>query len=221
MMMTHSAPAEPRADCPLCPRLVAYRNENARQEPDWFNGAVPSFGDDAARLLIVGLAPGRTGANRTARPFTGDWAGDLLYATLERYGFSRGTYRADPADGLTLHDAMITNAVRCAPPQNKPMGAEMATCRPFLASRIAALPNLKVLVALGRIAHENTLRALGMRPAAFTFAHNAEHKLEGPQGPLTLIDSYHCSRYNTNTGRLTEAMFHAVFEKAKARLAMH
>lgn len=216
--MTHSVPAEPRPDCPLCPRLVAYRQENAREEPDWFNGAVPSFGDEAARLLIVGLAPGRTGANRTARPFTGDWAGDLLYATLDRYGFSSGTYLADPSDGLTLHDAMITNAVRCAPPQNKPVGAEMANCRPFLASRIAALPNLKVIIALGRIAHENTLRALGFRPAAFTFAHNGEHVVEGPQGPLALIDSYHCSRYNTNTGRLTEAMFQAVFEKAKARL---
>ena len=218
MMMTHSVPAEPRADCPFCPRLVAYRQENARQEPDWFNGAVPSFGDANARLLIVGLAPGRTGANRTARPFTGDWAGDLLYATIERYGFSKGTYKADPNDGLTLHDAMITNAVRCAPPQNKPVGEEMANCRPFLAARIAALPRLKVMIALGRIAHENTLRALGRRPAAFTFAHGAEHEVDGPQGPLTLIDSYHCSRYNTNTGRLTEPMFHAVFGKAKARL---
>lgn len=216
--MTHSAPAEPRADCPLCPRLVAYRKENARQEPHWFNGAVPSFGDDNARLLIVGLAPGRTGANRTARPFTGDWAGDLLYATIAAYGFSEGTYRADPGDGLALRDTMITNAVRCAPPQNKPVGEEMANCRPFLASRIAALPRLKVMIALGRIAHENTLRALGLRPAAYTFAHGAEHEVEGPQGPLTLIDSYHCSRYNTNTGRLTEPMFHAVFEKAKARL---
>ena len=210
--------AEPAPGCPLCPRLVAYREENARQEPGWFNGAVPSFGDDQARLLIVGLAPGRTGANRTARPFTGDWAGDLLYATLDRFGFSQGTYRADPGDGLSLHDAMITNAVRCAPPQNKPVGEEMANCRPFLAARIAALPKLKVMIALGRIAHENTLRALGVRPAAYTFAHGAEHEVEGPQGPLALIDSYHCSRYNTNTGRLTEPMFHAVFEKAKARL---
>ncbi|MFC4723917.1 uracil-DNA glycosylase [Glycocaulis abyssi] len=216
--MKHSVPAEPQPDCPLCPRLVAYRQENARQEPGWFNGAVPSFGDANARLLIVGLAPGRTGANRTARPFTGDWAGDLLYATIDAYGFSKGTYKADPADGLTLHDAMITNAVRCAPPQNKPVGKEMANCRPFLAARIAALPRLKVVIALGRIAHENTLRALGQRPAGFKFAHGAEHEVEGPQGPLTLIDSYHCSRYNTNTGRLTEPMFHAVFEKAKARL---
>jgi len=218
-MMTRSVAAEPRADCPLCPRLVIYRGENARREPDWFNGAVPSFGDEGARLLIVGLAPGRTGANRTARPFTGDWAGDLLYATLDQFGFSKGTYRADPADGLELVDAMITNAVRCAPPQNKPVGAEMANCRPFLAARIAALPNLKVMIALGRIAHENALRALGLRPAAFKFAHGAEHAVEGPQqGPLTLIDSYHCSRYNTNTGRLTEPMFHAVFETARARL---
>lgn len=217
-IMTHSVPAEPPADCPLCPRLVAYRHENARQEPDWFNGAVASFGDEAARLLIVGLAPGRTGANRTARPFTGDWAGDLLYATLDRYGFSKGTYKADPGDGLTLHDAMITNAVRCAPPQNKPVGAEMANCRPFLAARIAALPRLKVIIALGRIAHENTLRALGERPSAYTFAHGATHTIEAPKGPLVLINSYHCSRYNTNTGRLTEAMFHDVFDTAKALL---
>lgn len=217
-MRNSPAPAEPPAGCPLCSRLVAYREENARQEPDWFNGAVPSFGDEQARLLIVGLAPGRTGANRTARPFTGDWAGDLLYATIDRFGFSEGTYRADPGDGLTLKDAMITNAVRCAPPQNKPVGEEMANCRPFLAARIAALPRLKVMITLGRIAHENTLRALGLRPAGFKFAHGAEHEVEGPQGPLTLIDSYHCSRYNTNTGRLTEPMFHAVFEKAKARL---
>ncbi|MGY6533297.1 uracil-DNA glycosylase [Glycocaulis sp.] len=217
-MRNSPAPAEPPAGCPLCPRLVAYREENARQEPDWFNGAVPSFGDEQARLLIVGLAPGRTGANRTARPFTGDWAGDLLYATIDRFGFSEGTYRADPGDGLILKDAMITNAVRCAPPQNKPVGEEMANCRPFLIARIAALPMLKVMIALGRIAHENTLRALGYKPSGYTFAHGAEHEVEGPQGPLTLIDSYHCSRYNTNTGRLTEPMFHAVFEKAKARL---
>lgn len=217
-MRNSPAPAEPPASCTLCPRLVAYREENARQEPHWFNGAVPSFGDEQARLLIVGLAPGRTGANRTARPFTGDWAGDLLYATIDRFAFSEGTYRADPGDGLTLKDAMITNAVRCAPPQNKPVGEEMANCRPFLAARIAALPKLKVMIALGRIAHENTLRALGHKPSGYTFAHGAEHEVEGPQGTLTLIDSYHCSRYNTNTGRLTEPMFHAVFEKAKARL---
>jgi uracil-DNA glycosylase family 4 len=213
-----SAAAEPPADCDLCPRLVAYRKENQLAEPSWFNGAAPSFGDEAARLLVVGLAPGRGGANRTGRPFTGDWAGDLLYPTLEKYGFSTGTFHPDGQDDLKLLDAMITNAVRCVPPQNKPIGAEMNNCRPFLTARIAALPKLKVLVALGRVAHENTLKALGYRQSAFKFAHGAEHAIKGPQGPLTLINSYHCSRYNTNTGRLTEAMFHAVFAAAKSTL---
>ncbi len=213
-----SVAAEPPADCSLCPRLVAYREENQAAEPTWFNGAAPSFGDDSARLLVVGLAPGRGGANRTGRPFTGDWAGDLLYPTLEKYGFSTGTFHPDGQDDLKLVDAMITNAVRCVPPQNKPIGAEMNNCRPFLTARIAALPKLKVLIALGRVAHENTLKALGYKQSAFKFAHGAEHAIEGPQGPLTLINSYHCSRYNTNTGRLTEAMFHDVFAAAKDRL---
>ena len=213
------APPEPPRDCPLCPRLVEYRAENAAAHPDWFNGAAPSFGEDGARLLIVGLAPGRTGANRTGRPFTGDWAGDLLYPTLAKYGFSTGAFDPDGNDDLALNDAMITNAVRCVPPQNKPIGEEMANCRPFLAARIAALPRLEVMIALGRVAHENVLRALGLRLADHPFAHGAEHALKGPNGPLTMIDSYHCSRYNTNTGRLTEAMFHAVFERAQACLA--
>lgn len=217
-MTRPAAPAEPAPDCTLCPRLVAYRQENAALEPDWFNGAVPSFGDPDARLLIVGLAPGRTGANRTGRPFTGDWAGDLLYPTLNTFGFSRGAFHPDGTDELSLTGAMITNAVRCAPPQNKPVGAEMNNCRPFLAARIAALPRLTTLVALGRIAHDNTLRALGEKPSAYTFAHGAEHAISGPSGPLTLIDSYHCSRYNTNTGRLTEVMFHDVFRAARARV---
>jgi uracil-DNA glycosylase family 4 len=210
--------AEPPRDCALCPRLVDYRTENQRAEPTWFNGAAPSFGDQEARLLIVGLAPGRGGANRTGRPFTGDWAGDLLYPTLAKYGFSTGMFHPDGQDDLALVDAMITNAVRCVPPQNKPIGAEMNNCRPFLTARIAALPRLEVLIALGRVAHENTLKALGQKPSGFKFAHGAEHEFEGPQGPLTLINSYHCSRYNTNTGRLTEAMFHAVFEAARARV---
>ena len=214
-----SVAAEPPADCELCPRLVQYRRENQAAEPTWFNGAAPSFGDEEARLLVVGLAPGRGGANRTGRPFTGDWAGDLLYPTLEKYGFSTGTFQQDAQDDLKLVDAIITNAVRCVPPQNKPIGAEMNNCRPFLTARIAALPKLKVLIALGRVAHENTLKALGYKQSAFKFAHGAEHAIEGPQGPLTLINSYHCSRYNTNTGRLTEAMFHDVFAVARARLA--
>ena len=213
-----SVAAEPPADCELCPRLVQYRRENQAAEPTWFNGAAPSFGDEEARLLVVGLAPGRGGANRTGRPFTGDWAGDLLYPTLEKYGFSTGTFQQDANDDLNLVDAMITNAVRCVPPQNKPIGAEMNNCRPFLTARIAALPKLKVLIALGRVAHENTLKALGYKQSAFKFAHAAEHAIEGPQGPLTLINSYHCSRYNTNTGRLTEAMFHDVFVAARERL---
>ena len=206
---------EPPRDCPLCPRLVEYRAENAADHPDWFNGAAPSFGDADARLLVVGLAPGRTGANRTGRPFTGDWAGDLLYPTLAKYGFSTGRFDPDGHDDLALKDAMITNAVRCVPPQNKPIGQEMANCRAFLAARIAALPRLEVMIALGRVAHENVLKALGLRLADHAFAHGAEHLLEGPNGPLTMVDSYHCSRYNTNTGRLTEAMFHAVFERAR------
>jgi uracil-DNA glycosylase family 4 len=208
--------AEPPRDCPLCPRLVVYREENARANPAWFNGPAPSFGGADARLLVVGLAPGRTGANRTGRPFTGDYAGDLLYSTLKKYGFARGEYRADPEDGFTLVDAMVSNAVRCAPPENKPTPAEIATCRPFLSARIAALPKLKVLVALGSIAHESVLRAHGMKPTAAKFGHGAEAAL--PNG-RTLVSSYHCSRYNTQTRRLTTEMFEAIFARAKALLA--
>lgn len=217
--MTNSpAPAEPAPDCALCPRLVKYRLENIAAEPDWFNGAVPSFGDQDARLLIVGLAPGRGGANRTARPFTGDWAGDLLYPTLETFGFSTGEFDPDGDDDLKLKDAMITNAVRCVPPQNKPIGAEMNNCRPFLTARIEAMPRLSTLICLGRVSHENTVKALGYKQSEFTFGHGARHYLEGLNGPLSLFNSYHCSRYNTNTGRLTEAMFHNVFRAARAHL---
>jgi uracil-DNA glycosylase len=210
-----SAPPEAPSDCPLCPRLVAYREENARKEPAWFNGAAPSFGDPNARLLVVGLAPGRTGANRTGRPFTGDYAGDLLYGTLKKLGLAEGEYRADPNDGFTLKGAMITNAVRCAPPENKPTPEEIATCRPFLASRIAALPKLKVLFALGAIAHESVLRAHGLKPTFAKFAHGCEAALPGGR---VLISSYHCSRYNTQTRRLTTEMFEAVMARAKAML---
>ncbi|MGH7123820.1 MAG: uracil-DNA glycosylase [Stellaceae bacterium] len=200
--------AEPPKLCPLCPRLVAFRDVNRAKAPDWYNGAVPSFGDPAARLLIVGLAPGLNGANRTGRPFTGDYAGELLYGTLLKFGFARGHYAARPDDGLELVDCMITNAVRCVPPQNKPTPNEIAACRGFLKARIAQLPNLTAILALGRIAHDSTLSALGCRRSHFPFAHAARHAM--PSG-LALFDSYHCSRYNTNTGKLTAEMFETVF----------
>jgi len=203
---------EPPRDCPLCPRLVAYRAENAAQHPDWWNGPAPSFGAPDARLLVVGLAPGRTGANRTGRPFTGDGAGVILYETLLKTGFATGRYDARPDDGLTLIDCMITNAVRCAPPLNKPTPAEEATCRPFLIDRLAALPRLKVIVTLGDISRKNVLKALGL-PAS---AAPAGHGVEAEVGPYVLLNSYHCSRLNTNTGRLTPEMFEAIFQRAKA-----
>ena len=215
-MTTKIEPGEAPRDCSLCPRLVKYRHENQLAEPSWFNGAVPSFGDPDARLLIIGLAPGVTGANRTGRPFTGDWAGDLLYATLDKFGFSAGTYDKRPDDGLELKDAMITNAVRCVPPQNKPVGAEINACRPFLADSMAALPRLKVLLCLGKISHDSTVRALGLKLSAHPFGHESEYAVEQDERSLILLSSYHCSRYNTNTGRLTAEMFEAVFERAKA-----
>ncbi len=206
-----AAPAEAPRDCALCPRLATFIATNRAAHPDWFNAPVPSFGDATGRLLIVGLAPGLQGANRTGRPFTGDYAGDLLYSTLAKYGLSTGQFAARPDDGLALKDAMITNAVRCVPPENKPTGAEILTCRQFLVSRIAEMPNLKVILALGRIAHDSTVRALNGKPASAVFGHARRHSMRGPQGPLALHDSYHCSRYNTNTGRLTTEMFHNVF----------
>ena len=207
--------AEPPRDCPICPRLTAYRAENRAAHPEWFNGPAPSFGDPDARLLVVGLAPGRMGANRTGRPFTGDYAGVLLYETLIAFGFARGRYAARPDDGLELVDCMITNAVRCAPPGNRPLPAEEAACRPYLAARIAALPRLRVLVTLGDVARRNVLRALGQRASSGAGGHAAETVV----GPYVLINSYHCSRLNTNTGRLTEPMFHAVFERVRDLLA--
>ncbi|WP_417491727.1 uracil-DNA glycosylase [Maricaulis sp.] len=206
-----STPPEPALDCPLCPRLVEFRARNAELYPDWHNAPVGSFGPDNARLLIVGLAPGLRGANRTGRPFTGDWAGDLLYATLAAHGFTRGTYASSADDGLELEDVMITNAVRCVPPENKPVGAEANACRPFLTARIASLPRLTTILALGKIAHDNTLRALGHRLTSAPFGHAAASDITAPQGKVRLFSSYHCSRYNTNTGRLTEPMFNAVF----------
>jgi uracil-DNA glycosylase family 4 len=210
-----SHPPEPAKTCPLCPRLVAFRGENARAHPDWFNGAVPSFGLSTARLLIVGLAPGLKGANRTGRPFLGDYAGELLYRPLLKRGLARG--RHDPAlpAELELVDCMISNAVRCVPPQNKPKPDEIARCRQFLVGRVAALPNLVTLLALGRIAHEAILDALSLKKRDFPFAHGARHVLPGG---LTLFDSYHCSRQNTNTGRLTTAMFETVVGEAAASL---
>ena len=209
-----SSPVEAPADCRRCPRLAAYRDSVAAREPSWFNGAVPSFGDPLGRLAVVGLAPGVSGANRTGRPFTGDHAGTLLYATLARHGFANDRFAARPDDGLVLTDCLVTNAVRCVPPQNKPVGAEINTCRDFLAARLAAMPNLRAVVALGRIAHESVVRALGQRPAAVPFGHGSR----GQIGDVVIFGSYHCSRYNTNTGRLTEAMFDAVFADVAAHL---
>ncbi len=218
MSLSVSSPAfspEAPADCGLCPRLVAYRGANQAAEPSWFNGAVPSFGGPDARLLIVGLAPGVRGANRTGRPFTGDYAGTLLYETLIAYGFAKGTFDARIDDGLTLVDCMVSNAVRCVPPENKPTPAEINTCRGYLSARIAAMTRLKAIVVLGRIAHESTLTATKVRKAAFPFGHGARHAVS-PQ--LTIYDSYHCSRYNTNTGRLTTDMFRSVFAAVRADL---
>ncbi len=206
--------AEAPRDCRLCPRLAAYRDDVAAAHPDWFNGAVPSFGPDTASFLVVGLAPGVTGAHRTGRPFTGDYAGDLLYATLTKFGWANGRFDARPDDGLRLHDCMVTNAVRCVPPQNKPVGAEINQCRDFLTARIAALPNLRAILCLGTISHQSTIRALGGKVSAYRFGHGARHEIAG----MTLWDSYHCSRYNTNTGRLTPTMFEAVFGAARAEL---
>ena len=200
--------AEPAPDCPLCPRLVAFRAENREAHPDWYNAAVPSFGSPAARLLIVGLAPGLKGANRTGRPFLGDFAGELLYRSLLKVGLARGQHDLMAPEALVLVDCMITNAVRCVPPANRPTASEIATCRQFLAGRIASLPALRVILALGRIAHESTLEALGLKRRHYPFAHGARHELETG---LVLFDSYHCSRQNTNTGRLTTAMFESVF----------
>lgn len=205
---------EPDRDCPLCPRLAAFRDANRAREPQWFNAPVPSFGDWDAALLIVGLAPGLQGANRTGRPFTGDFAGDLLYATLLEFGFAEGVYQASPDDGLRLVDARISNAVRCVPPRNKPLPAEINTCRRFLSATIDDMPRLRAIVALGRIAHDTALKALGIRAAAAPFAHGAVHDA----GKVRLFDSYHCSRYNTNTGVLTTAMFHSVFRDIRALL---
>ena len=207
---------EPPRDCTLCPRLVEYREANADTYPGYFNGAVPPFGTANAMFLIVGLAPGIHGANQTGRPFTGDYAGDLLYATLEKYSFSSGRYGAGPTDGLKLKHTTITNAVRCVPPQNKPNGLEIRTCRPFLTNQIKAMNKLQAILCLGRISHESTIAALSLKQKDAPFGHGIEHAIPGAK--FSVFDSYHCSRYNTNTKRLTTTMFEKVFANIRHHL---
>ena len=206
----------PGRDCAICPRLKAFRDVNRRAFPDWENAPVESFGNSDAELLIVGLAPGLRGANRTGRPFTGDYAGDLLYETLLSLGFATGIYGRRPDDGLRLSGCAITNAVRCVPPLNKPTPAEISSCRPFLKSTMRNLPKLRAILALGRIAHDSVLKAFGEKLSAHPFAHGARHDL-GADGPA-IFDSYHCSRYNTNTGVLTPRMFADAVGKVRAYL---
>ncbi|HEY5279233.1 MAG TPA: uracil-DNA glycosylase [Pseudolabrys sp.] len=209
-----AAASKPGRDCPRCPRLVAFRKEWRKKEPEWFNAPVPSFGPVDARVLIVGLAPGVQGANRTGRPFTGDYAGVLLYETLGKYGFTRGEFKARPDDGLELIDCRISNAVRCVPPENKPLPVEINTCRDYLKETLAEMTRLRAVVALGRIAHDSVLTALTAKKSAHPFSHGCRHAI----GTLTLFSSYHCSRYNTNTRVLTPEMFHAVFKDVRAFL---
>jgi uracil-DNA glycosylase family 4 len=206
-----ATPIEPPLDCPLCPRLKAFREENRQKFPAYWNAPVPCFGPMDAPIAIAGLAPGLHGANATGRPFTGDWAGDLLYATLAKLGLAKGKYEERADDTLQLVNIRIVNAVRCVPPQNKPEPSEINTCRQFLISELEHMPRLKVILALGKIAHDSTLKALGARIAAHPFGHESEYRI----GRYTLISSYHCSRYNTNTGVLTTAMFESAVAKAK------
>jgi uracil-DNA glycosylase len=217
-MTSDRAPApatgEPGRNCPRCPRLVAFRETWRKNEPDWFNAPVPSFGPVDARLLIVGLAPGLRGANRTGRPFTGDFAGDLLYATLKEFGFANGNYAARPDDGLTLIDCRITNAVRCVPPENRPTPHEIATCRDFLVMTLKEMSNLRAIVTLGRVAHETVIAAQNAKRSVYPFSHGSAY----PMGAATLFASYHCSRYNTSTRVLTPKMFHDVFAQVRAHL---
>ncbi|HSE74306.1 MAG TPA: uracil-DNA glycosylase [Dongiaceae bacterium] len=206
----------PDRDCPLCPRLVEFRLAARVKFPDWHNAPVVPFGSERARLLIVGLAPGLQGANRTGRPFTGDYAGNLLYATLKAFGLARGEYEQRPDDTLQLVNCRISNAVKCVPPENKPTPEEIRICNRFLSDELSSLPNLKAVLALGSIAHDAVLVGLGQRKSSARFAHGARHAL--PRG-LVLFDSYHCSRYNTNTGRLTAEMFQDVVGRAAAAIA--
>jgi uracil-DNA glycosylase len=206
-----STAARPECDCTLCPRLAAFRAANRKAHPGYFNAPVPSFGDASARLLIVGLAPGLHGANRTGRPFTGDFAGDLLYATLLRHGLARGTYGRSIDDGLALSGCAIANAARCVPPENKPLPVEIRTCRPFLAAEIARMAALRAILALGKIAHDSVCDVLKAKKSAHPFGHGTQYRI----GELALVSSYHCSRYNTNTGVLTAAMFDAAVAQAR------
>ena len=203
---------EPTGNCGLCQRLRSFRHDNRKRQPDWFNAPVPSFGDSNARLLIVGLAPGMSGANRTGRPFTGDYAGKVLYEAIEKHGFSHGTYKEHAADGLQLVDTVITNAVRCVPPQNKPVGDEITNCRKFLRATITSLPRLRVILALGKIAHDSTIRALRLTQREFPFGHGTRYTAVDNEHPVEIVSSYHCSRYNINTRRLTVEMFDSIFQ---------
>jgi uracil-DNA glycosylase family 4 len=205
--------AAPSPDCPLCPRLAAFRAANRVKFPGWHHAPVPSFGPVDARVLVVGLAPGLRGANRTGRPFTGDFAGDVLYAALAEHGLGEGIYRADPADGFRLVDCRVTNAVRCVPPENKPLPAEVLTCRSFLVDELARPPRPRVVLALGRIAHDSTVRALGRKPSGLKFGHGAVHAVDRA---TWLVSSYHTSRYNIQTGRLTPAMFDEIIQTVMA-----
>ena len=215
-MSAAPSPQKPGWDCALCPRLVEFRESHRARQPDWHNAPVPAFGALAARFLIVGMAPGLKGANLTGRPFTGDYAGDLLYATLRKFDWAKGSYAARPDDGVSLHDCRVTNAVRCVPPQNKPTGPEVSACRQFLADEIIAMEYLEVVLALGGLAHGAVVATLGYRKSAWKFGHNLRHEL--PSGPV-LFNSYHCSRYNTNTGRLTTVMFEDVFRAIDRHLS--
>ncbi len=209
-----SEPVNPEHDCNLCPRLHDFIGEQRIKYPEWHNGPVDPFGDNNARFMIAGLAPGLRGANQSGRPFTGDFAGDLLYATIDKFGFSTGKFDARPDDGLVLQDCLIVNAVRCVPPQNKPTTEEIKTCNVFFQRQMAIMPNLQVILALGKIAHDAILMNFGLIRGHYKFAHGAVHELDR----VTLVDSYHCSRYNTNTKRLTTEMFEDVFEIVRERL---
>lgn len=211
-------PSTPDKNCSLCPRLQDFREKNRKAFPEMHNAPVPAFGVNDPALLVVGLAPGLRGANFSGRPFTGDYAGDLLYPTLVKFGFARGVYKRHPKDGLELINARITNAVRCVPPENKPTGDEINRCRPFLEREIASFKNLKVIVALGTVAHNSVIKTLGLAVSGYKFGHAKKYDLQPKKsgiGPVTLIDSYHCSRYNVNTGRLTTEMFEDVIKKAR------
>tara|TARA_Y100001970_G_scaffold45236_1_gene56750 strand:+ start:52175 stop:52810 length:636 start_codon:yes stop_codon:yes gene_type:complete len=201
---------EPTSDCNYCPRLADFRNINRERQPGWFNGPVDSFGPLKSQLLIIGLAPGLRGANRTGRPFTGDFAGDLLYPTLIKFGFAFGSFGASKDDGLELNNCRITNAVRCVPPKNKPTSDEVSSCRAFLSAEIDSMVDLRVLLCLGSISHNATLKVFGLKQSSNRFGHNRIHQLTSEK---ILVDSYHCSRLNTNTGRLTKDMFENVFRK--------